>query len=87
MCLIPVQKTRRLISRTLWDTLRSSVITGVLRKSKYTCLWNDININYATIPFYCSRRPKMFLKIMTNIFSSRVNIYVKRDGLGITIKY
>ena len=32
VCLIPVQKTRRLIHRTLWDTLRTSVVTGVLRK-------------------------------------------------------
>ena len=37
VCLIPVQKTRRLIHRTLWDTLRTSVVSGVLRKgiSKY----------------------------------------------------
>ena len=34
VCLIPVQKTRRLVHRTLWDTLRTSVISGVLRKSE-----------------------------------------------------
>ena len=35
VCLIPVQKTRRLIHRTLWDTLRTSVVTGVLRKGMF----------------------------------------------------
>ena len=38
VCLIPAQKTRRLVSRTLWDTLRTSVISGLAKKSKKMCL-------------------------------------------------